>query len=222
MNERVEAAKTEIRDNIEKMDRGVEHVGDNATRMKLAREIAELKAETAPLLGNARDLAPFAEPGESGRYRGIESANTPRDVARKTTADDQVRVVAERYGVDPEATVERYSGPAPSKGLERQFAQAEIEERDRSRAGRGEGPEDAEARQQALTRMHREIAEVYTSARGRHREQEADRAQPVQSTTTEPQTSEAARQQPAARPEREQERADAERSRRERDDSRGL
>ena len=244
MNDRVQMAKTEIRENIEKMDRGVAQVGDNATRMKLAREIADLKAETAPLLGNARDLASFTEPGESGRYRGMGAADTPHDVARKAMADDQVGVVAARYGVDPDATVERYSGAAPSKGLERQFERAELEERGRSRGARGDDPETVEERQQALSRMHREIAEIYGAARARGRSAE----EPQHAASGAVETPEPTRPPRPARPspehdplnqriladqaaekraepqrdeaKRQQDRADAERSRRERDDGR--
>ena len=138
MSERVSAVKTEIRDSIEKMDRGVERVGDNATRMRLAREIAGLKAETAPLLANPRDLAPFTQPSDSTRYRGLD-LNNPSELAAKSVVEERVKAVATKYGVDPGATVERYSGPAPSKGLERQFQHAEVEERGRTRVARGEG-----------------------------------------------------------------------------------
>ncbi|MDO5757202.1 MAG: relaxase/mobilization nuclease domain-containing protein [Rhodobacterales bacterium] len=166
MNERVEAAKTEIRDNFEKMDRGVTEVNDSTTRMRLAREIAGLKADTAPLLSNPHDLVPFTEPSTSGRYRGFE-ANDPNAVAMRQAVETKVKAIATRYGTDPDATVERYVGQVPSKGLEQQFARAEVEERARSRVARGEGPEEVQARDIALTKMHREIATIYDNARSR-------------------------------------------------------
>ena len=169
MSERVNAVKTEIRDSIDKMDRGVERVGDNATRMRLAREIADLKAETAPLLANPRDLAPFTQPSDSTRYRGLDP-NNPSELAAKSVVEERVKAVATKYGVDPVATVERYSGPAPSKGLDRQFQNAEVEERGRTRVARGEGPEDVQARDVALSRMHQEIGSIYDAARERGRD----------------------------------------------------
>ena len=166
MNERVEAAKAEIRDNMDRVDRDMTQVGDGATRMRLARQIAELKAETAPILSNPRDLTPFTEPGTSGRYRGFD-ANDPNAVIARSAVETKIRAVATRYGTDPDATVERYAGQAPSRGLEQQFDRAEVEERARSRVARGEGPEEVQARDIALTKMHREIGLIYDNARSR-------------------------------------------------------
>ena len=248
MNERGEAAKIEIRQNIEKMDRGIEEVRDNARRMRLAREIAELKRETAPMLGEERRLAAFAARSETGLYRGLPMAMSERGAVRQSEANDKVRAVAERYGVDPEATIERYAGAVPSQGLEAQFRRAEGVERAQSRAGRNEAPETDEARRAALSRMHREIGDIYAAARTRDREREAPRADasrdapgsaPNATAQGARQAREAAAQEPAARAmssgdraakraeaEREearrvQERANTERSRRERDDGRG-
>ena len=169
MNQRVEAAKTEIRDNIEKVDRNMGQVSDGATRMRMARDIAALKAETAPILANPRDLAPYTEASTSGRYRGFD-ANDPNAAAARTAVEAKVKAVAVRYGTDPEATVERYAGSAPSKGLEQQFERAEVEERARTRVARGDGPEDVQSRDLALSKMHREIASIYDAVRSREPE----------------------------------------------------
>ena len=181
MNERVEAAKVEIRDNIDKVDRDMKAVGDGATRMRLARDIAELKAETAPILSNPRDLAPFTEPGTSGRYRGFD-VDDPNATVARSAVEAKIKAVATRYGTDPEATVERYAGQVPSKGLEQQFDRAEVEERAQSRVARGEGPEDVQSRDIALTKMHREIAAIYVNTRSRDAHasrQERDGATPA-------------------------------------------
>ncbi len=181
MNERVEAAKVEIRDNIDKVDRDMKEIGDGATRMRLARDIADLKADTAPILSNPRDLAPFTEAGTSGRYRGFDADDPNAKIAR-SAVETKIKAVATRYGTDPEATVERYAGPAPSKGLEQQFDSAEVEERARTRVARGDGPEDVQSRDIALTKMHREIATIYDNARSRDEgasRQERDGAAPA-------------------------------------------
>ena len=169
MNQRVEAAKTEIRDNIEKVDRNMGQVSDGATRMRMARDIATLKAETAPILANPHDLAPYTEASTSGRYRGFD-ADDPNAAAARTAVEAKVKSVAVRYGTDPEATVERYAGSAPSKGLERQFERAEVEERARTRVARGDEPEDVQSRDLALSKMHREIATIYDAVRSRNAE----------------------------------------------------
>ncbi len=196
MSQRIEEAKTEIRSNIAAMDRGMDEVGDSATRMRLARDIAELKAETAPLLGNARDLTPFTEPGTSGRYVGLD-ANRPSEMAARRWVEDEVRLVAARYGVDPDATVERYAGPAPSKGLEAHFERAEVEERSKSRIVRGEEPENALSREVALSKMHRDIGTIYGTARtrGREADREADRPEREAAATNTDAAAETRRQQ---------------------------
>ncbi|WP_299821206.1 relaxase/mobilization nuclease domain-containing protein [uncultured Jannaschia sp.] len=193
MNQRVEAAKAEIRDNIDKIDRGMGQVSDSATRMRMTRDIAALKAKTAPILADARDLAPYTEPSTSGRYRGFD-ANDPNAAAARTAVEAKVRAVAVRFGTDPEATVERYAGPAPSKGLEQQFDRAEVEERARTRVARGDGPEDVQSRDLALSKMHREIATIYDAVRSR--EPEASRQDTGRGTTaaTEASPQERARQ----------------------------
>ena len=203
MSERLEAAMTEIRDNIKRMDHGVAQVGDATTRMRLVRAIAGLKAETSSLLANPRDLAPFTEAGASGRYRGFE-ADDPNRVAARQAVETKVKAVATRYGVDPDATVERYAGSSPSKGLERQFDRAEVEERARTRVARGEGLEDVRSRDVALAKMHREIGTIYDAARSRNvaasrTEGDAVTATPdtARPATSEAKTQEQARQAPA-------------------------
>ncbi len=190
MNQRVEEAKAEIRENMDKIDRGMGQVSDSATRMRMTRDIAALKAETAPILANPRDLAPYTEPSTSGRYRGFD-ANDPNATAARSAVEEKVKAVAIRFGTDPEATVERYAGPAPSKGLEQQFERAEVEERARTRVARGDGPEDVQSRDVALSKMHREIATIYDAVRSRDPEAypEASRQNAGRDTTAAPEAS---------------------------------
>uniref|UniRef100_UPI001CFD9E92 hypothetical protein n=1 Tax=Acuticoccus sediminis TaxID=2184697 RepID=UPI001CFD9E92 len=82
----------------------------------------------------------------------------------KANADEAVRRIAERYEVNGEATVERYSGGRPSKALAAQYGEAEARERMNARKRRGALRETLERRQDMLGRMHEEIAAVYRDA----------------------------------------------------------
>ncbi len=165
-NPRIEEMRVAVRDNFRELDRSAAEVDDRCARMRLLRQIEGMKAETAPLLRDPGDLRAFTEKDESGRYRGLDGSTEPR-AAEKTHADDRVREVAGRYGVDREATIERHSGLTPSRGLAQQFGEAEQEERSRYRAERGERVETPDQQRTALTRMHTEIAAIYQESRDR-------------------------------------------------------
>ena len=163
---RIEEKRVEVRKNFEALDYSANEIEDRAVRMRFLRQVAAMKAETAPLLREPGELWAFAERDDSGRYRGLD-ASDKRHEAEKARADERVRDVAGRYGVDGGATLERHAGLVPSRGLARQFAEAEAEERDRSRTALGEARETPEQRQAALARMHAEIRAVYQESRDR-------------------------------------------------------
>lgn len=134
--------------------------------MRALRQVAELKARSAPLMAEPGALRAFRETDDSGRYRGVDGSDG-RNAVIKAEADERVRAIAGRYGLDGEATVERHSGGVPSRGLAAEYARAEERERGRSRAEQGRGPEAVEDRRAALDRMHGEVGRVYAEARAR-------------------------------------------------------
>ena len=164
MADRLLEVTEEVRTKFERLDGDVMDVNDNATRMKLLRQIAELKETTVPYMRDPGDLSAFAERDDSGRFESF-AATDPVAVQVKSVADDVVRDVARDYGVDEGATLERYAGPAPSRGLASQFIEAEEREREASRARTEEGPESAEERQIALEAMREELQNVYREGR---------------------------------------------------------
>ena len=176
MADRLEEVTMEVRGKLERLDTDVVDVEDDATRMRFLRQIAELKANTVPYLRDPGDLQAFVEPDESGQFEAIVPSD-PVAQQVKTAADDVARDVARDYGVDPEATVERYSGAIPSRGLARQFAEAEERERAESRTLSGDGPESIEDRDAALARMRSELQNVYREARDIARERYAEVAE---------------------------------------------
>ena len=163
---RIEEKRVEVRQNFEVLDSRASEIDDRAVRMRFLRQIESIKAETAPLLREPGALRAFMEKDDSGRYRGLD-ASTEQRADEKQRADARVRTVAVQYGVDGGATVERHAGPPPSRGLARQFAEAESQERDRTRAARGEAAETPEQRQAALSKMHTEIRAIYQEGRDR-------------------------------------------------------
>ncbi len=164
MADRLEDVTTEVRGKFERLDNDVVDVEDNATRMRFLRQIAELKANTVPYMRDPGALREFAERDESGRFEAIVPSDpVSREV--KSSADEVARDIAAGYGVDPDATLERYSGAIPSKGLARLFAEAEERERYDTRQRTGEGPESVEKREAELRRMRTELRNVYREGR---------------------------------------------------------
>ena len=162
----VEERRQEVRANFETMEKGVERMPDGPNRMRVLRQIDELKARSAPLMAEPGGLRASTMEDESGRYRGMD-ASDGRRAGIKAEADERVKAVAERYGVNGEAMVERYSGGVPSKALAEQFERAEERERGRSWIERGESPESAEDRRRALAQMRGEVGSIYMEARER-------------------------------------------------------
>ena len=185
---RIEEKRVEVRSNFEALDSRASDIEDRVVQMRFLRQIAAMKAETTPLMREPGELRAFAEKDDSGRYRGID-ASTEQRAAEKQQADDRVRALAARYGVDGGATVERHAGPPPSRGLARQFAEAEADERNRSRAARGEAAETPEQRQAVLSKMHTEIRAIYQQSRERledRAEARTSRPEPARTVRPEP------------------------------------
>lgn len=164
MADRLEEVTEEVRGKFQRLDGDVMDVDDNATRMKLLRQIAELKETTVPLMRDPGELSAFAQRDDSGRFESF-AANDPLSEQVKSVADEVARDVARDYGVDEGATLERYAGPTPSRGLARQFEEAEERERGETRARNNEGPESIEERAIALDRMRNELQNVYREGR---------------------------------------------------------
>ena len=164
MADRLEEVTTEVRGKFDRLDDDAHDVEDNATRIRFMRQIAELKANTAPYMRDPGELRDFAERDDSGRFEAVVPSD-PLSRQVKTAADEVARDIASDYGVDPDATVERYSGAIPSKGLARQFVEAEERERSETRLRAGEGPESVEDREAELRRMRAELQNVYREGR---------------------------------------------------------
>ncbi len=180
MSERLEEKRSEVRENFEQLDRTAAEVDPGADRVRFERQIAQMKAQSAYAMGRERsELREYQQRDTSGRYDGMAGAETgPQGQEAQQRAEAQVRQVAERYGVNADAAVERYSGGTPSVGLARQYAAGEAREREQSRADRGDREETPAQRDAELTKMHNEIGSIYREAReqatGRDRNEARD------------------------------------------------
>ncbi|WP_143103484.1 hypothetical protein [Albimonas pacifica] len=148
---------------------------DPVEQVKFQRQAAMMKAEAAPVLGDA-GLMNFAKLAEPGRYAGL-APGEGRAEAVRAEADRRASAIAERAGLNGAAMVERYSGGAPSRALAESYAKTEAKEREARRATTGAPEETAAQRDAALTAMHREIGAVYRAAR-ELAQQEARRDEP--------------------------------------------
>ncbi|RAH95799.1 hypothetical protein DLJ53_33975 [Acuticoccus sediminis] len=169
-------ARVDIHARFAMLDEQLADVPDGAERVRLMRQIAALKAEAAPHMRGS-ELRDFQRSEAPGRYEGI-AATDAASTALKANADEAVRQIAERYDVNGEATVERYSGGRPSKALAAQYGEAEARERRHTRRRRGALRETPERCQGALRRMHEEIAAIYRDAWGKARTGVAAEAEP--------------------------------------------
>lgn len=175
MAQTLATARQEARDKIAAVDARIEAMRDPVEQVKFQRQAAMMKAEAAPVLGDA-GLMNFAKPAEPGRYAGL-APGEGRAEAVRAEADRRVSAIAERAGLNGAAMVERYSGGAPSRALAESYAKSEAKEREARRATTGAPEETAAQRDAALTAMHREIGTVYQAAR-ELAEREAQREQP--------------------------------------------
>ncbi|MAS43323.1 MAG: hypothetical protein CML46_13705 [Rhodobacteraceae bacterium] len=181
MAQTLATARQEARDKIAAVDARIEAMRDPVEQVKFQRQAAMMKAEAAPILGDA-GLMNFARPAEPGRYAGLPPGEGRIDAIR-AEADRRVSAIAERAGLNGAAMVERYSGGAPSRALAESYAKSEAKERENRRGTNGAPEETAAQRDAALTAMHREIGAVYRAAQelarqeaGRDEAPAADRA----------------------------------------------
>ena len=162
---RITEAHNEILANIRGAERDVLGDVDPVARVRLMRDVAELKAETCPVMGaQGRFLQPYTVADDSGRYDGLAGTGRDTGLWEKMT-NKRMAVIAKCYGVDGAATAERFSGDVPSQGLAQDFRTSELLERKASRAEQGAPPETGAQAAAALDRMHAEIGAVHALVR---------------------------------------------------------
>lgn len=178
MTRTIEAKQDEARENFLRLDETVRDLPDAATRSEFIRRIAGLKAEAAPLLREDYRLQRYASDAVHPDYRGF--APDPRDpaaMAARAEADEKVARLAERFGLDPAASVGRYASETVSLGLGQDYRFQEINERLERRAALGQPDERPEETNNQILAFHAEARAIYRDAaeRARDRAGEATR-----------------------------------------------
>jgi hypothetical protein len=114
-------------------------------------------------------------------YRGlVVPAGDARAAAIKAEADRAVGRLAERFGLQPEATLARFSAESVSIGLGRDYRAEELAERAADRAARSQPAERVDEAAAQLADFHRRAGAIYREAAERLRdlEREDPRGQP--------------------------------------------
>ena len=108
-------------------------------------------------------------------YRGlVVPADDARAAAIKAEADREVGRLAERFGLQPEATLARFSAETVSVGLGRDYRAEELAERAADRAARGQPAERVDEAAAQLADFHRRAGAIYREAAERLRDLERE------------------------------------------------
>ena len=175
MAEDIETVQAEVRQNFVALEADIRGVEDPAARAAFLRDLAGLKAEAAPLIRDDVGLQGYRWDVPHADYRGVVvSADDARSAAVKAEADREVARLAERFGLQPEATLARFSAESVSVGLGRDYRAEELAERAADRAARGQPAERVDEAAAQLADFHRRVGAVYREAVERLREIERE------------------------------------------------
>lgn len=175
MAETIETVQAEVRQNFVELEADIHGVADPAKRAEFLRDLAGLKAEAAPLIRDDMGLQGYRWDVPHVDYRGVVvPAGDARTVAIKAEADREVARLAVRFGLQPEATLARFSAESVSVGLGRDYRAEELAERAADRVARGQPAERVDEAAAQLADFHRRAGAVYREAVERLREMERE------------------------------------------------
>ncbi len=175
MAETIETVQAEVRQNFVELEADIRGVEDPAKRAEFLRDLAGLKAEAAPLIRDDMGLQGYRTDVPHADYRGLDvPAGDARAAAVKAEADREVARLAERFGLQPEATLARFSAESVSVGLGRDYRAEELAERAADRAARGQPAERVDEAAAQLADFHARAGAIYREAVERVRELERE------------------------------------------------
>ena len=194
MAETIEQVQAEVRQNFVELEADIRAVENPAKRAEFLRDLAGLKAEAAPLIRDDMGLQGYRADVPHADYRGlVVPAGDARAAAIKAEADREVGRLAERFGLQPEATLARFSAESVSVGLGRDYRAEELAERAADRAARGQPAERVDEAAAQLADFHRRAGAIYREAAERLRDLERE------DPRGEPETRADARRRPRSR-----------------------
>lgn len=175
MVETIEQLQAEVRQNFVELEADVRSVENPAKRAEFLRELAGLKAEAAPFIRDDAGLQGYQAEALHADYRGVAvSAENTRAAAIKADADREVARLAERFGLQPEATLARFAAETVSVGLGRDYRAEELAERAADREARRQPAEQVDEATAQLADFHRRAGAIYREAAERVREIERE------------------------------------------------
>jgi len=173
MAETIEQVQAEVRRNFVDIEADIRAVENPAKRAEFLRDLAGLKAEAAPLIRDDMGLQGYRADVPHADYRGlVVPAGDARAAAIKADADREVGPFAEWFGLQPEATLARFSAESVSVGLGRDYRAEELAERAADRAVRGQPAERVDEAAAQLADFHRRAGAIYREAAERLRDLE--------------------------------------------------
>jgi len=173
MAETIEQIQAEVRSSFVELEADIRSVENPVQRAEFLRDLAGLKAEAAPLIRDDTGLQGYRAEAPHADYRGlVVPANDVRAASIKAEADGQVGRLAEQFGLQPEATLARFSAETVSVGLGRDYRAEELAERAADRAARSQPAERVEEASAQLADFHRLAGAIYREAAERLRDLE--------------------------------------------------
>ena len=156
MAETIEQIQAEVRQNFVELEADIRAVENPAKRAEFLRDLAGLKAEAAPLIRDDMGLQGYRAEVPHADYRGlVVPAGDARAAAIKAEADREVGRLAERFGLQPEATLARFSAESVSVGLGRDYPSAQAAARFRPKSASCSARSDRPAARPGAPRRHR-------------------------------------------------------------------
>lgn len=175
MVETIEQVQAEVRQNFVQLEADIRSVENPAKRAEFLRDLAGLKAEAAPFIRDDLGLQGYRTEVLHADYRGLAvPAGDARAISIKAEADREVARLAERFGLQPEATLARFAAETVSTGLGRDYRAEELAERAADRAVRGQPAERVDEATAQVADFHRRAETIYREATERVREIERE------------------------------------------------
>jgi type IV secretion system T-DNA border endonuclease VirD2 len=171
MAETIEQIQAEVRQNFITLAADIQSVENPAKRAEFLRELAGLKGEAAAFIRNDMSLQGYRAEAPHADYRGlVVPTGDARAAAIKAATDREVGRLAERFGLQPEATLARFATETVSIGLGRDYRAEELAERAADRVARGQPAERVDEASGQLAEFHRRAGAIYREAAERLRD----------------------------------------------------
>ncbi len=164
LNAYIESSRKDVGHGFQELDNLTGLLPDSLQRIEIERQTADWRREIAPFIAGSDSFARETLPDSAGRYRGL-AVHEDDDAGQAVvaSANELVRLEAERAGLDPARLIARYNGnTAVPRALAEQWRKMEQAEMNPNA-----GPDDI---QRLPDEHHARIETIYANARSLMRE----------------------------------------------------